>query len=489
MLVFSRVRRLSRTSGFRLALQGASISVLGALLVFIIIFHATKSTIRAALDSTVANEQTDILARAQLNHSLTASVDISMQRSKGTFFALLGPDGRLLAGNLTITPSVASAWKGWHTLKANEGVILPPYVLAIRGNETKLPNADTLYVAENATGFYSLNNLIGDVFLAIFGPILVVGVLGGLLVARSTLNRVQQITNISRDIVNGDLSRRLPLSGTKDEFDSLSDVFNIMLERIQLLVENIRQVSNDIAHDLRSPLARLREHLELARRDSETVALPDVLNEAILQVDSALNLFAAMLRISEIEAGARRGSFAPIDVSTLLSDLIETLESVTEPEGKLLSSSITPHLQIYGDRELLAQMFINIIENAIRHCPDGTTVFVKAEQQKNGSILITIADNGHGIPASERKRVLQRFVRLDTSRQTPGSGLGLALVAAIADLHGYNLTLEDNEPGLKVTVDVPESTLQEVSRWTETKAEAPDNRNLLRAVVASSKTR
>jgi signal transduction histidine kinase len=477
--MFSRVRRLSRTSGFRLALQGASISVIGAVLVFIIIFHATKSTIRSALDSTVANEQTDILARAQLNHSLTASVEISMQRSKGTFFALLGPDGKLLVGNLTITPAVANAWKGWHTLRANEGIILPPYISAIRGNETKLSNADTLYVAENATGYYVLNNLIGDVFLAVFGPILVIGVLGGLLVARSTLNRLQQITNISRDIVNGDLARRLPLNGTKDEFDSLSEVFNTMLERIQLLVENIRQVSNDIAHDLRSPLARLREHLELARRDSETIALPDVLNEAILQVDSALNLFAAMLRISEIEAGARRGSFAPIDVSTLLSDLIETLESVTEPEGKLLSSSITPHLEIYGDRELLAQMFINIIENAIRHCPDGTNVFVGAEQRKNGSIVITIADNGHGIPASERKRVLQRFVRLDTARQTPGSGLGLALVAAIADLHGYSLMLDDNEPGLKVIVDVPAPKPHEASRGAETEAERTHNRYVL----------
>lgn len=377
-----------------------------------------------------------------------------MQRSKGTFYALTKADGTVLAGNLQISPQTVTQWHGWRTLIQRADLPFPPYVTAIRGVSDTLPNGDRLYIAENASSFYALNHLIGRVFLITFGPIILLGILGWLLVARSTLNRVFLIANISREIINGDLSRRVPLNGSGDEFDELSSVLNLILDRIEALIGNIKQVSNDISHDLRSPLARLRERLELARRNMNEVVLPDLIDEAILQVDTALSLFSAMLRISEIEAGARRSAFCRIDLSFLLQELVETYDAVAELDGKTVRSLIPPDLKIDGDYELLSQMFVNIVENAIRHCPRGTLIFIQAEVSEGGRKTVTISDNGHGIPEADRERVFGRFVRLDKSRHHPGSGLGLALVAAIATMHGFSIVLEDNGPGLRVVIEM-----------------------------------
>ena len=382
-----------------------------------------------------------------------------MTRSKGSFYALTSADGQLLVGNLAMPPQLVHSWRGRKTLRLKDRIPLPPYVTAIRGEATPLVNGDTLFVAENASSYAALNTFIGTVFLIIFGPVLILGMAGGLLVARATLRRVLLIANITREIVSGDLSRRLPLRGTNDEFDELSVVLNAMLDRLQMLVENIRQVSNDIAHDLRSPLARLRERLELSRQNMDQIVLPKLLEDSIRQVDAALKLFTAMLRISEVEAGARREFFTVIELSTLLLDLVETYDAVAEPEAKKLIPLIAPSLLIDGDPELVAQMFVNLIENAIRHCPAGTVIVVRAEARPKGRIEVTIADNGPGIPAHERERVFQRFVRLDSSRHSPGSGLGLALVAAIVGLHGYAIRLDDNRPGLLVVLDLAAASL------------------------------
>jgi signal transduction histidine kinase len=225
-----------------------------------------------------------------------------------------------------------------------------------------------------------------------------------------------------------------------------------MLDRIQALMENLRQVSNDIAHDLRSPLARLREYLELSRQNAQEPATRHAFDEGILQVDSALNIFGAMLRIAEIEAGARRRDFQAVDISKLLADLAETFETVADSEGMTMAVTIAPGLTAIGDRELLTQMFVNIIENAIRHSPAGSHINMTAEADPAGWLSVMIGDNGPGIPLHEYKRVLKRFVRLDASRHSPGSGLGLSLVAAVVELHQGQIDLSDNNPGLKVVV-------------------------------------
>jgi signal transduction histidine kinase len=449
--------RLLRTSGFRLALQSIAISVFGALLVFAIIYDASESAVRHELESTVLSERVDVLADARDDDSIVKSVKEEIAESVGTFYALIGPDGAMLAGNLTMTPQVAAVWTGMQTLTREDGLALPKHVTAIRGLATRLENGDVLYVAENASALKALNHLIANAFGAVFTIILALGLTGGVLAARSTLRRVDEISQTSRDIMRGDLSRRIALRHSNDEFDRLAVSLNNMLERIQTLMENIRQVTNDIAHDLRSPLARLREHLELARNGASERPLQDVFNKAISQTDSALAIFAALLRIAEVEAGARRSHFAMLDLSRLLAELGETFETVAEAEGQDFTAAIMPGLQLGGDHELLTQMFVNVIENAIHHCPMGSKISLLA-QSAGGCVIITIADDGPGIPAHERARVLSRFVRLDAARHSPGSGLGLALVAAIASLHGGRIDLADNAPGLRFIISLPEKS-------------------------------
>jgi signal transduction histidine kinase len=449
--------RLLRSSSFRLALQTAGLFAAGALLVFAIIYHAAQATVRAAIDATVAGEQADIISDMQDdNKPIIQSVRDAVEDSAGTFYALTGPDGAMRAGNLTITPQAAAIWQGWRTLRPQDGLALPRRITAIRGLAARQSDGDTLYVAENASALQALNHLITQAFLAVFGSILVLGLLGGATVARGTFRRIEAISETSRDIMRGDLSRRIPLTGSGDEFDRLADSLNAMLDRIQALMENIRQVSNDIAHDLRSPLARLREHLEVCARDARDSAIRAAFDEAILQVDAALGIFAALLRIAEIEAGARRRDFRKLDLTHLLTDLADTFETVAEAEAIRLSTAIEPGLIVQGDRDLLTQMLVNIIENAIRHGGAGNDIRIQAGHH-SGQLAICIADHGPGVPAHERARILQRFVRLEKSRHSPGTGLGLPLAAAVAELHDGRIALGDNYPGLRVTITLPAS--------------------------------
>jgi signal transduction histidine kinase len=447
--------RLLRTSSFRLAIQSAMLSALGAILVFAIIYHASENAVRSELDSTVGSEVADVISDAKDDASFLKSVQVATAESDGTFYALTAADGTQIAGNLEISPRAAERWTGWQTMQGEDGINLPAHITAIRGLAARLSNGDTLYVAENASALRSLNHLIRNAFITVFGVILIIGIASGLLVARGALRRIEAISETSRDIMSGDLSRRIALKGTGDEFDRLSENLNLMLARIQSLMENVQQVSNDIAHDLRSPLARLREHLELAQQKTKEADTRNAFGEGIEQVDSALSIFSAMLRIAEVEAGARRRDFTTVDLSALLNDLSDTFETVAETEGINLSSGIANELHVTGDRELLIQMFVNIIENAIHHSPPGSKVLMTAHSKAEGSSEIVISDDGPGIPAAERTRVLKRFVKLDASRHSRGTGLGLPLAVAVAELHNGSINLTDNQPGLRVAIGLP----------------------------------
>ncbi len=220
-------------------------------------------------------------------------------------------------------------------------------------------------------------------------------------------------------------------------------------------MENLRHVSSDIAHDLRTPLGRLRQRLEACRiKRRSSVEYEAVVDAAIEDTDTILRTFDAMLRIAQIEAGVSRSRFTDIDLGSVAENVVEAFSAVAEDDGRTLNAQIAAGLTVFGDRELLTQMLANIIENALRHTPTGTTVDVRVSGHPPGALLI-VSDDGPGIPASQRERVLDRFYRLDASRTTPGSGLGLSLVAAVAKLHDAKLTLEDNRPGLRVSVTFP----------------------------------
>jgi signal transduction histidine kinase len=248
----------------------------------------------------------------------------------------------------------------------------------------------------------------------------------------------------------------VPIGPASDEFDRLAAGLNAMLQRLQELMENLRQVTTDISHDLRSPLARLREHLELSRSRFAGPDLPQMFDEALTQIDQALDIFAAMLRIAEVEAGARRSHFAPVSLSGLLETLAETYEPAFTAAGIALTMEIQPDLTLHGDNDLLQQMIANLFDNVILHAAGTSLTSIRAAQMGK-RVSIEIADNGTGVPPDQRARVFQRFARLDASRQRPGQGLGLSLAAAIATLHDGAIDLHDNHPGLKVVIGLGSS--------------------------------
>jgi signal transduction histidine kinase len=248
------------------------------------------------------------------------------------------------------------------------------------------------------------------------------------------------------------LQRRIPERGSGDEFDHLAASLNAMLDRIQTLMEGLRQVANDIAHDLRTPLTRLRQRLELAqRRGSAGQGVELVIGQTMTDIDSILETFGALLRIAQIESGARKAGFVALDMGELLRNVIEIYQSAIEERHQTLEVRLDTALRIVGDRELLTQLFANLLDNAVRHSPDHAKIELSATRDQD-RVKVVIADNGPGIPAELREKVLQRFYRIESSRSTPGNGLGLSLAQAIARLHDSDLALGDRAPGLCVTV-------------------------------------
>jgi signal transduction histidine kinase len=273
---------------------------------------------------------------------------------------------------------------------------------------------------------------------------------GGATLGAGFLRRIEAINRTTRSIMDGDLSERVPTRGGEDEMDQLAINLNAMLDRIQGLMEGLKRVSDDIAHDLRTPLSRLRHRLEAARAKSG----PDgerVFEQCILELDGILATFSALLRIAQIESGARRASFSDVSLGGILGTVSEAYTAVAEDQDQKLEVRVERDFSISGDRELLTQMVANLIENAIRHCPAGVRISASVGQDASAPVL-SITDTGPGIPAAEREKVFQRFYRLETSRTTPGSGLGLALVKAVAILHGATVELSDNRPGLCVNI-------------------------------------
>ena len=288
----------------------------------------------------------------------------------------------------------------------------------------------------------------------IFGGTLILALLGGLTVSRGFLRRTDVIVRTCRAIMAGNLASRIPVRGTQDELDRLSETINAMLDRIAALMDNLGQVTNDIAHDLRTPVTHLRHRLERARSQAVTVADYDqALEAAIAASDDILALFAALLRIAQVEGGARRAAFAPVDLAKLLAHLGELFGPVAEDAHHHLSMSLDGPAWILGDRELLTQLFSNLIENAIIHTPAGTQVTISLGRE-GGDAVAAVSDDGPGVPPDEHKKLFQRFYRREASRTRPGYGLGLALVSAIMDLHGARMKIEGTN-GLRVALHIP----------------------------------
>ena len=292
--------------------------------------------------------------------------------------------------------------------------------------------------------------LIGGLILtAVFG------IAGGILMSRSLLARIEGINRGTEDILQGDLTRRMPVRGNRDEFDRLATSLNAMLDQIDGLMTGMRGVADNIAHDLRSPISRLRSRMEVSlMSETDADGFRRAMEDSIREADGILATFNALLEIALAEAGAVRDRFSPIELSALAADAGELYGPVAEDKGQTLTTAIEPGVTVPGNSHLLAQAVANLLDNAIKYTPEGGRIWLAVRRDGDGAVL-DIRDSGPGIPEEARGRVLDRFVRLDASRSAPGAGLGLSLVSAVARLHRATLSLTDNAPGLHVAIRFP----------------------------------
>jgi signal transduction histidine kinase len=438
--------RLFHTEGFRIAAIFVAIFALSAAAMAATVLVITDNTFREQI---VQFANADIAAvregyNTEGEHEAREVISQRMTAPGASDFFLLQRDGKRLAGNLPPMPPRTGSF----TLPGGT----PQH--DILGVAAQL--APGLYIF-SGSDLYRAALARGEILRAliwIFAAALVLAALAGSLVSRRFLRRTDMIAQTCRAIMDGDLKTRIPVRGTQDELDRLSQTINAMLDRIAALMENVRQVTNDIAHDLRTPVTHLRHRLERARGQAAPADYDKALEAAILASDDILALFAALLRIAQIEGGARRSGFASVELAELLRQLCDMLGPVADDAGHELVLAAPGSAIVRGDRELLVQLFSNLIENAIVHTPQGTRIEI-ALQVENGAALVSVSDNGSGVPPEEHEKLFRRFYRQEASRTRPGYGLGLALAQAIAELHDAKLRVMPGTRGFTLRIALP----------------------------------
>ena len=448
----SRFSRILRSASFRMTLAYAALFVVSAGALFATVYFTATAAMQSDMQAVLRSEAYQLGEIHRRSGLLGVAQEITKRinfRTRGPIYYLLqGPSQQVMVGNLPGMPPVNGAIDF-----AREDDAAPTSERArLMGFGITLPDGSFILVAQDTSRLLDMQRAIESAFAWAGGLTLLLAIAGGVLLSGNFLRRIDTIGRTSRAIMEGDLTARIPARGTNDEIDQLVASLNAMLDRIQQLLEGVRQVSSDIAHDLRTPLSRLRQRLEDAREHATTTGDYAAATEAAIgEADEMLEIFSALLRIAQIEAGAQRSAFAAVDVSELARSVGEAYLPAAEDSQHRLVLEIQDSVTLNGDRQLLAQMLSNLVENALHHTPAGTTVTVAVRKPANG-LEIEVADTGPGIPQAERDKVFERFYRLDRSRGTAGSGLGLALVKAIAGLHGLAIRLEERKPGLAVVI-------------------------------------
>ncbi len=448
----SRFSRILRSASFRMTLAYVGLFVVSAVALFATVYFTATAAMQSDMQAVLRSEAYQLGEIHRRSGLLGVAQEITKRinfRTRGPIYYLLqGPSQQVMVGNLPGMPPVNGAIDF-----AREDDAAPTSERArLMGFGITLPDGSFILVAQDTSRLLDMQRAIESAFAWAGGLTLLLAIAGGVLLSGNFLRRIDTIGRTSRAIMEGDLTARIPARGTNDEIDQLVAGLNAMLDRIQQLLEGVRQVSSDIAHDLRTPLSRLRQRLEDAREHATTTGDYAAATEAAIgEADEMLEIFSALLRIAQIEAGAQKSAFAPVDVSELARSVGEAYLPAAEDSQHRLVLEIQDSATLNGDRQLLAQMLSNLVENALHHTPAGTTVTVAVRNPANG-LEIEVADTGPGIPQAERDKVFERFYRLDRSRGTAGSGLGLALVKAIAGLHGLAIRLEERKPGLAVVI-------------------------------------
>jgi len=411
----------------------------------------TDATIEAEIKGLEERYRTDGLAGLS---RLIARRLAQQQPGDSSVYLLTDNNFRPLVGNLSGWPESAPDDEGWldFTLGRGDADNAPHRARAkaflVREQFHLLVGRDMFELEE--TQRMIIHTLVWGIVIT-----LVLALLGGIALSRGVMRKIESINRTSKDIMSGDLSRRIPTTGSNDDFDRLASNLNNMLDQIELLMEEVRRVSDNIAHDLKTPLARLRNRLESLRNDAtHDSGQLELVDAALHEADGLLSTFNALLRIARIESKAQREAFGDQDLVALLNDVVELYEPLAEERGQDLRLECVGTLQVRGDRDLLFQCIANILDNAIKYTPPDGVISVTLNE---GAGCVRVCDQGPGIPEHARDKVFRRFYRLDTSRSTVGSGLGLSLVKAVARLHTMEIELRDNNPGLCVVLKMPGS--------------------------------
>ncbi|MDB6042766.1 MAG: sensor histidine kinase [Gammaproteobacteria bacterium] len=441
--------KVIRSSAFALSFGYIAFGIAALILFAAPLWHAWQVTVEAGRSEILHADTvrlTDVFQREGAP-GLKTFIDtrVGMQIAGDRILLLTDASLHRLAGNLAQWPQDIPAKPGMYTVTANLGGRRAECVFV----RTALPGGYNLLVGRDVARFAPLTRHFWSGLAGAIAVLSIVGVLGGVFIRRALLARIDSIRQTVLAIVQGDLSHRLPTLRGGDELDTLSRTINGMLDQIEQLIHGIRDVSNAIAHDLRTPLAELRSRLEelsLTRpTDEETFAEID---GAVADVDRVIRIFNALLRLAEIDTGMRRSGFVQVNANELASEAVEFYLPAAELKDVALSFGSPGPVLVSGDPVLLAQAVGNLIDNALKYVGDKGSVQVDVQHRTDGAVEICVCDDGPGIPDDEKPKVAQRFYRGDASRGTPGVGLGLSLVQAVAKLHGGTLELTDNYPGL-----------------------------------------
>ena len=448
-----------RSTTFRLAL--ISIGVFGAIVIalFGYVYWSTASFVLSRSDSAIEAEWATLRNVYQANgrEGLIKAIE---QRSaaaplEGSVYLLADETFAPVAGNLKTWPAVKRAGElNEFSSEALNSKAAPSQSL-FRAKWETLPDGFHLLVGKDIS---DLGRFATQIYEALAFAVLLIFALAAVAsvsVTRRTVGRIESINATSRDIMETGLGRRIPLRGTQDEWDHLAQNLNSMLERIEVLMAEVKQVSDNVAHDLRTPLARMRGRLEKASIEKGAFDHDQALiSETMADLDDVLRMFSSLTRISQIEAANQTAGFRTVNLSEIATEVAELFDAAAEGKGGRVEVSGDSVVHINADRDLLFDALSNLVDNAIKHGRDGGVVIMRLDQKDSEAVLL-VSDDGPGIPSEEFEHVFKRFYRLERSRSTPGNGLGLSLVAAVAHLHRASIRLFDNAPGLRIELHFP----------------------------------
>lgn len=459
---------LFQTQAFRIVLIYVLLFALSVTALLFFTYWNTRRTLDRQTDQIIEAEITG-LSEEYRHFGLPGLVETVRSRSTHqgqALYLVVDVLHHYVAGNLEFWPQISEAPGDMVEFDYQRPVNGRLEDRRARGRVLPIPGDFQLLVAQDVHDRYLTERMFTTTLPWTVILILILGTAGGALISHNMLRRLDAINRTSGEIIAGDLSRRVPLAGSGDEFDVLSENLNRMLDRIERLMKGLREVTDSVAHDLRTPLNRLRNRLEesaarlAAHGAMKNEMMASEIERAIAETDQLIGTFNALLLIAETDAGTTRAAMAALDLAEVAADVVELYEPLAEEKKVSLTFLPSVPVVIEGNRSLIAQALANLVDNAIKYTPDGGQVRIRAALSSDG-VEVSVADSGPGIPAHDRPRVTERFVRLEASRNSPGTGLGLSLVAAVAHFHNAQLLLEDNAPtGLKAVLRFPKTAVR-----------------------------